>query len=326
MKNHKKSKNPMEKRFENMIKAKKVCLIYKLNRLVVPPSKTFEVNYKNKKITLISEKYLDISQDESAQEELYQKLPNLDETIRELAIFTIKTGLQDVEWRNISIIKDNKSNIPRVALPDLEEMEEPSIGIFGSEKDTLPRRGLIRCLFSEKHIDIVLDIAKRYGVVNKDLPPKKAKAKRLKEIESYNDLHALYKEKGIDKNPRQEINITDLTTLGLDLNATARYNNGNTEEIFTMKEVIIDVIKKINDRIKNSSDKASTKGKRSLQLSTNNGNLGIYESFGLPKNSFSISDEEYNKRWLYRILNALIKHKHLVKIDKQTGRGYFIQA
>jgi hypothetical protein len=324
----------IESRFANMVKAVEVCTTNRLDLLVVPHAKKFNVNG----VTLIAEERLDINQNESAQEHLYQ-LPGLDKTVRQLAIFIAKTGFSDVVWRNIPLV-DTASEFQgdrRIALVDLEEMNGAEEGIFGG---AYGRRGLVCCLCSEAQIDIVLAEAQRQRVCSRYSSPTQAKEKRMEELRSDGRLQRFYREGGISEDARRPIKVDDLKTLGLDLDEQGEffisetYENGSDGElvigrrqtIITLEEAVIDVIGQINKALTETPEGASIKGKRYILLDTNSEILGIYHRLGLPKGKHALTPVGENQRWLRRIINALVAKRHLFKLDRVNGCGYFIQA
>lgn len=321
-----------EQRFANMVKAQQVCLVHQLGLLVIPHAKKFNVAG----MTLIAEERLNINQNESAQEHLYQ-LSGLNETTKQLATFIAKTGFSDVEWRNMPLI-DTAPEFQgnrRVGLIDLEEMDGADTGIFGGG-----RRGLIRCLHSEAQIDIALAEAERLGIVDRFIKPQEAKASRLKEIQNDRELQQFYMRNGILGNARKAIHVGDLTTLDLNLDEQGYLRilevrrNGSDEEPhiehrrqpITLREAVVDVIAKINDAIAKTPENASIKGKRYILLNTNSGSLQDYNRLGIPDDQFSITEQEEQQIWLRKIINALVAKGHLFKLATVNGNGYFIQA
>ena len=327
-----------EERFANMVKAKEFCLVHQLSLLVVPHAKKLNVA----EMTLIAEECVNINQNESAQEHLYQ-LSGLNETARQLATFIAKTGFSDVEWRNMPLV-DTAPEFQgnrRVALVDLEEMDGVNTGIFGGG---FGRRGLVRCLASEEQIDIAITEASRHGVVNQDAA--QIKARRMEEIQSDRQLQQFYMRNGILENARKPIQVDDLASLGLDLEEQGLMRterrlqtgtgDGNWEwetTPVTMGQAVTDVIAAINKGIRETPENASLKGKRYICLdhdSPKKENLFLkeYHLLGLPGNGarMSYTDEELNRRWLKRITNALADGGHVFKLDKITAYGYFVQA
>lgn len=204
-----------ERRFDNMVKAKEICLIHNLKLLIIPQAKKFDIEVDGKKITLIAEKKLEINQNRKFQRESYHKYSTqLNETARQLAIFVAETGFNDVVWRNIPILTeavellqeagselkriiaetDIPLNIPileesaaytgqrSVGLIDLEHMNSVTNGFAGDENGS---PGLIGCV-SEKQIDIVIEVARRYGV--SEIVLQNAKARRLEELKAVLEL------------------------------------------------------------------------------------------------------------------------------------------
>ncbi|EKE08203.1 MAG: hypothetical protein ACD_17C00291G0004 [uncultured bacterium] len=330
-----KSVGDADGRVENMVKAKEVCLAHQLGLLIIPHAKKFHVDGR----TLIAEECFDVQQHESAQERLYSELSGLNETTRQLATFIAKTGFSDVEWRNMPIIDDAPvfQGSRRVALVDLEEMDSPEIGIFGGG---LGRRGLIRCLSSEEQIDIALAEAGRHGIVNQYVTPAQVKARRIDEVQNYEQLQRFYVRNGILENARKPIQVDDLSTLGLNLDeqgdlripeVRSNASDGEASEYrhqpITLRDAVIDVIAQINDAINKTSENASIKGKRYILLNTHHSRrLQDYHRLGLPEDKVFVTEEEENQIWLRRIINALVAKGHLFKLDKVNGHGYFIQA
>jgi hypothetical protein len=322
-------------RFENMVKAQEVCLTHQLGLLVIPHAKKFNVGGR----TFIAEQRFDVQQHESAQERLYAELPGLNETTRQLATFIAKTGFSDVEWRNMPIVDDTPEfqGSRRVTLVDLEEMGHPETGIFGGG---LGRRGLIRCLSSEQQIDIALAEARRCGIASRWVTPAEVKARRIDEVQNYEQLQRFYTRNGILENARKPIQIGDLNTLGLNLDEQehlpeVRRNGSDGEasieciqQSITLREAVEDVITQINTQISKAPAAASAKGTRYILLNTNHGTLRDYLHIGLDGQyvPFISSDEQESQTWMARIINTLVAKGHLFKLDQVNGHGYFIQA
>lgn len=324
------SQELMEQRFANMVRAQEVCMAHQLSLLIIPHAKKIDVDG----MTIIAEQRFNIQQSESAQEYLYQELSHLDETVRQLAIFILKTGFSDVVWRNMPIINDSPEfqGPRRVVIVDLEEMEGAADGIFGG---AYGRRGLIRCLFSEKQIDIVLAEACRHKVVSCSVTPEQAKASRMKEIQTDQQLQQFYAKNGILAHARKPIQVDDLTTLGLNLDEKGYYYKRKLgkgvdieyiQQPITLREAVVDVIAQINKAIAETSEDASVKGKRYILLNTNRGSLRDYNELGLPEGKGFVTEKERSQIWLRRIVNALIEKGHIFKLDNVNGHGYFIQA
>lgn len=149
------SNEKIEQRFDNMMKARVVCTTHQLGLLYVPKATKFEVVHEGRSYVIIAEEFLNISHSDSLQEELFYKYAKgLTETMRQVAVFIAHTGFSDSEWRNLPLLDSH-----RVALIDLEHMEEARVGFLGDS--TLNRRGLIRCCTTEEQIDLVIAEAKK---------------------------------------------------------------------------------------------------------------------------------------------------------------------
>ena len=204
-------------------------------------------------------------------------------------------------------------------------------GIFGEDHG----RGLIGCVGSKEHLDIVVNQARFYGIEHPNF--KEIIARRMEEIESYQQLQQFYKKNEILQSPRKPIQVDDLNSLGLTLDEqehTLRIpevdSNGATvwrAKSVTMRQVVMDVIDQINACMKKNLDDDSIKGKRQVVLNINNGILCPYSRLGSSKCfSLNIDDEEENQLWLRRIINALVEKGHLFKFINKNGHGYYIQA
>lgn len=155
------------KRFQTMIKAQTIVRIHNLGLLYVPHAVYFTVG-DNGENCIIAEQKLKINPDPSAQKQYFHDYAaNLNETIRQLAIFICQTGSSDIEWRNIPILDNregpNKEKI--IGLIDVEENNGPSNGLFGSDI-LFPRRGLVRCV-NEEQGRIIEVVAKQHGIKRK---------------------------------------------------------------------------------------------------------------------------------------------------------------
>lgn len=335
------AKGIMEDRFDNMVKAKEICLINNLGLLIIPLAKKLTFNTDdNRQCVVIAEESMDINHEESVQEEFFHKYSKeLNETARQLAIFVAKTGFNDVTPRNIPILNEAEDfhGPRRVALIDLEHMESSINGFTGDGNGSC---GLIGCV-SEAQIDIVIAEARKQGVAITDEEARDAKNRRLQELESDKALRTLYEKNGIitGKEPIQ----VDLDSLGLDLtekgqiSVPARDEKGKLimegedvkyeEQTITLRKATEDVIAEMNKLIQNSPDQASTKGKRYFVLNTNKDSLRTYNNLGLPANKFFINEEEEKQLWLRRIVAALVDKGYILKLDKVNGHGYYcIQA
>lgn len=306
----------MDEHFAAMVKAKAVCLIHELGLLVIPHTKKIKIDGH----TLIAEECLDIATENSVQEEFYHKFSTeLNEAVRQLAIFIAKTGFNDVIWPNIPLINESEGfhGNRRIGLRDIKRMKSALEGFVGSENGSF---GLIRCV-SEEQIDLVIAEARKEGVRITDEQIKKAKNFRLEELESDKKLREFHeKHQIIHGKEHLQVNVD---TLGLDLTEEdVENNNDDREQTFTLRKVTEDVVAKINELLDKASDQASIKGKRSILFTTNSRPIRFYECLG----ATGLWNEEREKKlWLNRIFQALVDQGHLFKFEN-TNNGYQIQA
>jgi len=326
----------MKARYQRMIDAKTVCRVNQLGLLIIPNARLFNVE----KYEIIAEQKLDITPEESAQEQLFEDhADRLDETVRQLAVFIAKTGFSDVEWRNVPVLNDNvdKEGNRKIALIDIEEMDGAKTGILGQEQAFMaaPRRGLAHCV-NEKQMEMVIAEARKQGVTISETEAKAAKERRLKEIASNKALKLFYKEKGIVQG-KEPLKV-DLSSLGLDLTKTGEYTKivgvRPDKKGFIREEQSVDlstvakaVIAEINKQIQKNSAQNSVKGIRYFVLNPGNMDSTLYDynKLGLPETVFHT--EELQNQWIERIIQALIDKKHLFNIVKRRGFDIrFIQA
>lgn len=334
----------MEERFENMIKAKEVCLVHHLGLLVIPQAKKIQIAGR----TLIAERRINIIPNASVQEDLHAKhTRNLTKAIDQVSKLTFKALCSDWAFRNLAVIMDELDGIEesqaldegvdlRIALVDLEDMNSAAEGIFGGDES---RPGLVRCLFSEEQIDRVLAEAQQHGVVNPYVSPEQIKRIRMEELAEYHRLQNLYEAKGILHDHRKPIQIDDLSSLGFDLEeegeisipevvenaTTGKKKIEYTSHTVTFGQVIEDTIAAINQEILNAPEEASAKGKRRVYLSVNNDPFTAYNNLGLPAR-VNVTEEEEKQIWLRRIFQALVDNGHIASWEVDALRGYIIQA
>ncbi len=327
-------KQAMEERFKNMVHAKRICLVDKLDLLHVPHAKKFDFKTPDgKEGVMIVEERMNISHSDKDQEELYYRhSKNLNGTARQLATFIAKTGFNDVAPRNIPIINEDKgyNGSPRIALIDLEDMDSAVNGFKGDINGSC---GLIGCV-SKEQIDIVLKEAKKQGIDTSRSDIQDAKQRRLQKIESETKLYEFYAKNGIATGA-EPIQV-DIDNLGLDLSETAKvtfftdYPDGKPglKKIeVSLRKAVEDVVEEINQNIQaNSKRNDGIKGKRYMLLNIHEPPFQGYNSVGLPEDQMHATKEDMNKFWLRKIINALIDKGYIYKLENVNGHGYFIQA
>lgn len=171
-------KKAKPKRFELMLEAQKICLIYNLSRLQIPSAKMFKLSDDSH---IIVEQKLSFKTEERDQEALYMEAKDdFTETARQLAVFVAKTGFCDVAPRNIPILESEN----RVGLIDLEHMHNPNSGFVGSHVNR--SRGLIYCV-GENQLQTVIDIAQQSGAIT-ETEAIDHKTERSKQLERYKTI------------------------------------------------------------------------------------------------------------------------------------------
>lgn len=317
--------------FKNKLKAKEICITHQLELLVIPNAKKIKLKVDGVKRNILAEAFLEVDRNEFTQEELYYKYSNqLNETIRQLAIFVAKTGL-NINWKSIPVIHEVDDQKPRrIALIRLSDMPDPLKGFTGDP--IMSCRGLIRCV-SKEQIDLVIDEAKKQKIIIPENEIQKLKKDRLDELECNEQLRQFHKRKGITgKEPLK----VDVDLLGLDLTEKTEIRvetptfEGNTfigykvkKNSVTLRKVAEDVITQINKALQNT-DKTTLREKRYIFINTLEDPLRPYVNLNLPTGS--VTEEQEKQLWLARIIQALIAKDHIFKLCKKYSYGYCIQA
>lgn len=325
------SERAIDQCFDNMIQAKQECIINDLDLLELPSAKKIEVKVNEKTYKIIAKKALDFNPNESANEELYRKYStDLNETMRQLAIFVAKTNFNKVTIKHMPILKKSLGShgSKSIALIDLLDRNSAS-NYFPSGNNNLC--SLIRCLSSERQIKIVLAEARKQKILLNEEKVNEAVNTRLREILEDNKLHAFHASRSITTG-KEPINV-DVDSLDLNFDQTARtwvtkyINVGliDEEEVMarqtiTLRQATESVISELNRLIQTSSNQSSNKAKRYLLL---NSNENPWASYSKIPDKFCRNE---GQSWLDSIILALVSKGHLFKLDKVNGHGYFIQA
>jgi hypothetical protein len=144
----------MKARFYKIEQARAVCQEHRLNQLEIPRVVQFAVGG----YTVLAEERIAFSESPGAIAQHYQEAGcHLTTAINQLASFICLTVFSDVDYRNIPVL-----GCDQIGLIDLEEMDGPEIGIYGTGGH-LPRKGLINCV-SQLHQPLVQQIADIYRV------------------------------------------------------------------------------------------------------------------------------------------------------------------
>ncbi len=323
--------------FDKIIKGREICLANNLDLLTMPHAKSLSVTASGQTCQIIAQERLSFNPDDTAQEELYRTSSQLDESMRQLAIFILKSGYSKVHLGNIPILEDGSSpDAPKhIGLIDIEETLSLYDGIFGTHKG-----GLISCLASEEQIDLVFDEAKKRKRIffeGYEGRIRAAKRKRLDEIAADQRLLQFYEDKGIAQNPREHIQIDDLDSLGLgdDLDQEGVYLthitrfDGEIEWVqrrTTVRQTVLDIIERINESIDDSSDLSSTKGKRSVRINTHMEPFASHATVGLTRFPFVVTQDSIDG-WLGPILQVLVDKGHLFSVDPLSdNKMLYLQA
>jgi hypothetical protein len=302
-------------RFQNMIKAKEVCLLNRLGLLVIPQAKEFFVDGHS----FIAEKSLDFNPKEGAQENLYQLYSSeLSEAVHQLAIFIAKTGFNDVTWRNIPVLNEAPEYLGprRIGLIDIEHFESRVNGFTG---DANGSSGLLGCV-SKEQIDTLVAEARKQNVRLSDQDIQNIKNQRLHDFQFDQGLNQFYQKHGI-KIGNEPIQV--------DENSLDFSDYPKAEKL---KALAIDLIKEINNETAESSPEDSIKGRRYVYINPNPAGTPFYgmNRALVDKNKKSSSyatDEEYeNATYLGCVVKKLIDLGLIYKIVKRNGHGYFLQA
>jgi hypothetical protein len=295
-----------EARFDEMIKAKEVCLIHNLGLLVIPQARKFEFNYENQRCAMIIEKRLPIKKTESAQIEDYHEYSGtLTNAISQLMCLIDKTGLSDIKPANVPIINEPEELGDRhIALVDVEGMDIDSRirGFYG----------LIKTV-GENHIDLVVKEAREKGIEIKE----EDKKERLQQIEKEKTLKQYYANNGITGKKLFQVKFDNID-LDLDqvgqLKVTVKGEDGKpkTERPnVTMREALEKFVQEINRLMQENSDENSLIGKRRVLI-----NCSENPVFS----QFIIRDKSKNKEtyWCRTIINALVAGKY-IQFDRSRG-------
>lgn len=253
----------LQERYHAMIQAKVVCMVHYLSLLIIPHAKLFTINIEGKQHEVIAEEKLDITPEESKQEELYEQYaPKLDEAIRQFAFLIIKRELSDIEWRNVPLLNSSlEEQQCRIAAIDLEPIrpfgrDGAECGLFGSAY--YRRRGLINCV-SKAQGEIVVDEARKHLWVGSNLVERmqESQAKRKEELEDIRKLRIFYEEHNIQSGNEQ---------IAIDLKKLEFPGYNQSEKFCRLAHQLL---REINTTVSQSSHEQSIKKRRTIYINTN---------------------------------------------------------
>lgn len=276
-------------RYRNMIDAQTAIRTNQLGLLVIPNAKLFTINFEGQEYDIIAEKCLDLSH-ESRQEQYFQDYEeNLNEAVRQLAVFICKTGYSDVEWRNNPVLNnslDEHGNM-KIALIDTEEMKWETIGLFGGGWG---RRGLVRCV-TEAQGRLVEAVAEQHGVCTNAFA--NAHAARKREIEEDRNLKEYYISKKITGNELIEVDENSINF------------SEHPEKTKELREFTRNLVQAINHKISTASPKEAVKERRKVFIDTNQPPLlnPFIDGFRV----FTNDEEMFNATYLGYVAKKLVE-------------------
>ncbi len=290
-------------RHENMQKAAQVCRDRKLDRLVVPDTELFCVEHAGSQKRIFMEEKLDTDANVSHQEHYFNNKPNLEKTVRQLAVFICETGFDNVDWHSIPFLQDSAE--PKIGLIDLESMDDPSVGLFGCPHSK--RRGLVRCV-TQSHWETIGGIAQDYGVDTDNFEA--ACRHRLRELE----LIPYHQNRGIKTGT--EALIIGENALGLPL--AQEVSAVNIKSRMDVEHLLLRIVDAINSKLQASSDADTPAARRRFTLDTEEspfidlGNRAAYDK---------------TTSWVGHILQTLVEKGYLFSYTaEEESKKYHIQA
>lgn len=311
-------------RFKNTVIGKQAILQHDLDLLHIPPTKIFTVESDGYEYAIIAEKRLTFKEGHYAQQDQYYKNADaLKPLAKQLARFIFETADDDVRFSNYPILDQDetaKGQPVQCGVIDLEWVGNSSLEGFtgGYNHNSI---GLIGMMPNEELVDTVIEEGKKLGLKFEGFQDAaKIKAKQLSNIETYHKYQKFYDEKGIKTGQEPFMSIADIDQLGLDLDEKWDHS----DETFSLRQAVIDVINAINKKIINQKESSHVKAMRDVEIPHKREFL-IYQNLGLPPEKTDLSWEEEKQLWLNRILDTLLKKGHIFSYEK-TGHGYFIKC
>lgn len=305
----------VDRRFQNMIKAKEVCIAHGLGLLVIPQAKKLTIDGRS----IIVERTLNFAHNENLQEFLHHTHSDkLKEAARQLAVFISKTGFHDINYQNITVL--NTSSQPKdhwqIGLIDLERMYTDNDGI------TCGICQLISCAPTKQQIDaIVEEVRKQKPKVNW-LDIQSAKEKRFRDLEP-EGLNIFYKRLGI-KDGSESFMVPEIYL---------NFSQHTPRDTEILKKLSGDLITAINTRIEQSPKEESVKWRRYIYIDTNDPNTRFYQmstkliekDVGNGRQHKTLL-EAHNETYLGCVVNELVKLGLIYSALMDSNGGYLIQV
>jgi hypothetical protein len=319
-----------EAHFASITEGQKICLENHLDLLVIPRTELLDVEHNNRRYKVLAQEFIVHEADESAQEEIWEKKSlEMGRAVHQLALFIALMNFSAVTRSDMPLI--DSTGECRLAVLDFKYREGAQMGFFGD--GFLNRIGLVRCLFSEKAIDDVLEVARQHGIQPKLVAIETVKEEVEQDIRRYHEIRLFHEKKGIkEENARAPIVIQDVKALGFDDEVSEieiRNPAGNWEKkLVTLEDALDQMVLAINEALQKTSEKASIRGKRNILVNLDNYSvLRRYRNCGAPAHNNSLSPSEESRVWLHRVLQALVDNKYIFSFiaNPNTGR-FYIQA
>jgi len=209
----------MSQRIANIIMAQKIIKQHGLSLLIIPnPLKEpFKVIVGGEEYSVFAEWKLNINPHKEVQEQHhYDHSGELNRAIGQLFKFIWLTGFSDVKLDNIPVLENSVDEYGnwKIVLLDLEEMEGPTLGLFGGSTELGIREGLVRFVSIEQG-EMIGKIFRQITGMSLEIQGdfEKAQKTRRAELEVMGKVQEYYKERGIITG-REPINI-DIKTFKL---------------------------------------------------------------------------------------------------------------
>ena len=307
--------DPEGKRFEKMIAAKIALEVDRLSLLVIPQAKPLTLKINGSEVRYVAEKMLDIEQEPSMQEELFEKHAfSLTEAIKQLALFICKTGYSDVDYRNNPVLENSLDSLGRrkIALIDLEHVEKPHIGLFGGGPNF--RKGLVAIVSSDQG-RMVAEIARQHNVDTDSF--EYIHFQRRLQIAANREYKSIYAARNIVRGDEQlQCNLEELSF------------PSKLEKIGLFREIAKTLIEEINRQI--SETRRSTRsliGKRRVCIDLQKSPFLEWTHIPQTPDKVYVSERERaTNSPLGKVIEALVDRKIILAIHSYNSLRTFLQV
>lgn len=309
----------MKNRFKRTAYCDYICDVYNFNLLIIPRMYFFKINCNSDVFEVIIEEKIQVNTNPNVQEyyfDLYSA--DINEAIKQLALFICKTKFEDVDWRNIPLINVNKDKLNniKIALIDLEDFGSVENGIFGKYGS----RGLMKCVNIEQ-CKIIYDIIsknnislKKYDIILEE---------RMMEINNHNHIKNFYLQNNITKG-YEKIHIKDIDKFIDIFREYLHIKYPNYIINLELDKIIINIVEYLNNHINdhiNDYNDTFIRHKRQIYVDANRGTMLEYNLILLDEESYSD-----NTSILYMILLFMKKMRYIYSVHKYGSYVYIVQA